>query len=601
MTTIRHRRALALVLIPILLLCMVGCGGGGGAPANGGGGDDGGGGGQTTGTVTGTVTSGGQPLSGVVVTIGTRNDTTGTDGRYTLSGVSAGNVTITASKSGYHSYSSTLSVSGGSTRTHNISMTLSAVPITHTQGTTGSDGRATFSAPGGGSVQVKVADSNDGSALPGIKVFFVTDGTDGAYFCVDPSGRYAPRIAPMGETGPASAPSRGDVGTALWYTFTEIWLTLVDRVSGYQPIAADRVESRLMQEIISEYYTYARSCRLEGLALSVVDLAVGIGVDILIIAVAAVPTLEGSVAGIAWTAVEVLDQVAIDQWHSQYVGLGYSSDQNFEIYRLDTAVSLDNPSFLILPTEEPRRPPSGRGTIAGRITNGRTGQGISGADVRIFPTGLGLRDSSNSNGDYSISNVPAGTYWVTATKYGFYQNSAESVGVRDGERTTANVSLSPLLESQEWRIILTWGEDPRDLDSHLWTPSIQGSSYHIFFPSASRGSLTEPPYANLDVDDTSSYGPETVTIASVFPGTYHYAVHKYAGSGYLTSSSAVVEVYDSVGLVRRFTVPTAGSGSWWHVFRFDGNTQAITPVNTISDVAPQSFSTLSAPAKVSSK
>ena len=156
--------------------------------------------------------------------------------------------------------------------------------------------------------------------------------------------------------------------------------------------------------------------------------------------------------------------------------------------------------------------------------------------------------------------------------------------------------MSPLLGSQEWRIVLTWGENPRDLDSHLWTPIIEGSDYHIYY--ASKGSLTGPPYAKLDVDNRYSYGPETVTIGSVFPGTYEYAVHKYTGTGELTTSSAVVEVYDSIGLVRRFTVPTTGSGIWWHVFRFDGNTQTITPVDIISGTAPQSVTPSSMPAKV---
>ncbi len=45
MTTIRHPRTLAVVLIGILLLCLVGCGGARAAPANG----DGGGGGPVEG------------------------------------------------------------------------------------------------------------------------------------------------------------------------------------------------------------------------------------------------------------------------------------------------------------------------------------------------------------------------------------------------------------------------------------------------------------------------------------------------------------------------------------------------------------------------
>ena len=66
------------------------------------------------------------------------------------------------------------------------------------------------------------------------------------------------------------------------------------------------------------------------------------------------------------------------------------------------------------------------------------------------------------------------------------------------------------------RLTLTWGENPRDLDSHLWTPSIEGSPYHVYF--GSKGSENSRPYAQLDVDDVSSYGPENITIKRLFNG-----------------------------------------------------------------------------------
>jgi len=57
---------------------------------------------------------------------------------------------------------------------------------------------------------------------------------------------------------------------------------------------------------------------------------------------------------------------------------------------------------------------------------------------------------------------------------------------------------------------LTWGENPGDLDSHLWTPSINNQVHHIFY--ANQGSPTSGPFAELDVDDVTSYGPEHITI-----------------------------------------------------------------------------------------
>jgi uncharacterized protein YfaP (DUF2135 family) len=63
-----------------------------------------------------------------------------------------------------------------------------------------------------------------------------------------------------------------------------------------------------------------------------------------------------------------------------------------------------------------------------------------------------------------------------------------------------------------------------DLDSHLFVPN----GDHVYF--VDRGSLTAAPYAALDVDDITGFGPEVVTITRLYPGTYRYAVFNYSGS-----------------------------------------------------------------------
>ena len=77
-----------------------------------------------------------------------------------------------------------------------------------------------------------------------------------------------------------------------------------------------------------------------------------------------------------------------------------------------------------------------------------------------------------------------------------------------------------------------------DLDSHFDLPG-----GHIYFDSK------EGTDANLDVDDTDSYGPETVTISKKhFGESYIYAVQDYSNKGlpnsnYLSASKAKVFVY----------------------------------------------------------
>jgi uncharacterized protein YfaP (DUF2135 family) len=140
---------------------------------------------------------------------------------------------------------------------------------------------------------------------------------------------------------------------------------------------------------------------------------------------------------------------------------------------------------------------------------------------------------------------------------------------------------------------LTWGLNPSDLDSHLWTPN----GTHVYF--SNQGSLLSAPFANLDVDDTSSFGPEVVTLTKLMVGTYKYAIYNYSGqsSGLFSAATARVELSVPGRAVELFTPPTTGettSTNWWLLFEFDvdascnitlrrtGSFTATSPVPTIA-------------------
>lgn len=94
-------------------------------------------------------------IEGAVVTIGTFSDTSDATGAYLLSGITAGTQTVTATKTGYENYTSTVTVVADTTVPKNIAMTSSAPE------------------PGKGHVTGKVIDEN-GNALSGVTV---TSGT----------------------------------------------------------------------------------------------------------------------------------------------------------------------------------------------------------------------------------------------------------------------------------------------------------------------------------------------------------------------------------------------------------------------------------------
>ena len=96
---------------------------------------------------------------------------------------------------------------------------------------------------------------------------------------------------------------------------------------------------------------------------------------------------------------------------------------------------------------------------------------------------------------------------------------------------------------------------------------------------------------NLDRDDTSSYGPETVTVYRLNEsGIYSYYVYDYTNGGddfsdeMGTKSKAKVKVYDEGALVTTFSVPYGEEGDCWHVFDYNAATKEVIPVNTMGYV-----------------
>ncbi len=85
----------------------------------------------------------------------------------------------------------------------------------------------------------------------------------------------------------------------------------------------------------------------------------------------------------------------------------------------------------------------------------------------------------------------------------------------------------------------------------------------------------------MDVDDTSSYGPETITIHQPDSTEFVYFVHNYSGEAPITQSNAKVVVYSGNRIIGTFNVPTSGTGRYWDVFSIKGD--QITPINTIAD------------------
>lgn len=235
------------------------------------------------------------------------------------------------------------------------------------------------------------------------------------------------------------------------------------------------------------------------------------------------------------------------------------------------------------------------------ITDAFTGSPLSGA-VATIGSNTG---TSISDGTASFTGLRAGTAQVEVTAAG-YNAAQQVVDLSCDAPTSIGLPLNPAsgstgsLDTNEMRVILSWGENPRDLDSHLTGPdensdgttTDETNRFHLYY--GNRSSCCD--VASLDVDDTSSFGPETVTItppsgaSALRDGLYRYSVFHYSGSANLATADATVRLVFGDGEDRTFTPPaddgslTGTNGDLWTVFELmvSGGAVTVLPVNTYS-------------------
>lgn len=215
--------------------------------------------------------------------------------------------------------------------------------------------------------------------------------------------------------------------------------------------------------------------------------------------------------------------------------------------------------------------------MTGYVYDADTDLGLSG--VVVTATGADSSVTTNSSGYFTIE-AESGLQTLSFTKSGYVFYDVYVIVIADETVSLYEdvVGYGPLA-SDEIRIVLTWGSSPEDLDSHLFVPVINEEVYYY-------DDIASDNSAYLDWDDTTGYGPETITISSQHPGDYYYSVFNYDQDGSFITTKAVVKVYNSSGLWRTYEAEDLsgdGTQDWWRVFRLNGST--ITTINTFNETA----------------
>lgn len=179
---------------------------------------------------------------------------------------------------------------------------------------------------------------------------------------------------------------------------------------------------------------------------------------------------------------------------------------------------------------------SGEGTVKGLIKNAVTGNAVTDVKYTVYKnwdvtSGDKLAEATSDDGNYVVT-LPAGNYTVVFEKDGFVTANV-NITVQENEAVVKDAAMSPVggnisIGDNIIRCVLTWGLTPRDLDSHLFGPTVNGTStFHTYYVNKNYREAGEM-IANLDLDDTTSYGPETTTVYKKnTEGTYSYFVHDY--------------------------------------------------------------------------
>lgn len=242
---------------------------------------------------------------------------------------------------------------------------------------------------------------------------------------------------------------------------------------------------------------------------------------------------------------------------------------NIETDAEGNIVSVNAWNEILLPEANQNR--NKKGILKGIVIDAMTGEGVQDAEL-LFE---GQEDSKHQaeamtaiDGAFSVE-LEADIYDVTISADGYVKETFEFEMEEDKNYSGEQFTISPELMAGSARIVLEWGAEPQDLDSYLYGDTDSGADVFVNYYNkqcTDGGDLI----AELDVDDTNGYGPETVTLYDL-NGVYRYTVVDYRVTGTLQHYGATVKVYlPNQSSPEVITIaPGAGVENIWDVFELD--------------------------------
>jgi len=199
-----------------------------------------------------------------------------------------------------------------------------------------------------------------------------------------------------------------------------------------------------------------------------------------------------------------------------------------------------------------------------------TGKPISRTVHLNVVDGNGVTSSASGQNtvDFPAGTVSQGALSLTPSASGYlpYVEKLVRFNALSNSSQTVRIFLNPKnnpVTGNMFRVILSWSDEPRDLDLHVYT----SDGRHVFYGSKSASNI------NLDVDVTNGRGPETMTIEKIESGvTYYFYVHHYSGSSSLPLSQASLRIIGIPGLTSLQVPQLSVQGIYWRCFSYRNGT-----------------------------
>lgn len=195
--------------------------------------------------------------------------------------------------------------------------------------------------------------------------------------------------------------------------------------------------------------------------------------------------------------------------------------------------------------------------------NNKTGSVI--ASFKTDGSYEGFGDTTLDQG-LSKQNLTHGYYTLTFEKSGYYPVSVNLPVDYDSWPMLGNIAMAKTVGMNDVRAVLSWGEDPSDLDMYLRYVNADGGLNLINYRNKryeANGRVLV-----LDKDDSGGFGPETITLTNPGVNNNNYDIFVYNATAFtdeftLSRSNAHVSVYASSG-IHKYRVPIQ-TGNVWHV------------------------------------